>query len=329
MDEEMKTWACLKVLNLKMADPGEGFWVQACRSCKKSLVFASKLLWSAVKVFLLLQPLLRRTENSPCLKCQEKQELTNKPEDRVSSSGVTSSSTTATSLHDGPKLAPVGQPAVLTSHGLSSCAFLTVCWLLAFHWWAYLLSCKRLPAATLTITHLHCKCLCFVILKMCLQRLHFSVAWWSGTKSWEDHWCDATVVYDLRRRDPGWKLSGGIPNELSWEENPTRKDLSAEGKSEGFMYSEEKCGTINANSVTPQEWACAMLRLNASLANPWGRSLFQTAQYNSSRERTETPRMLIISQFLLPCEAENRKAMKLFPRNTKVMFSRAIKSWRR
>lgn len=219
--------------------------------------------------------------------------------------------------------------AVLTSHGLSSCAFLTVCWLLAFHWWAYLLSCKRLPAATLTITHLHCKCLCFVILKMCLQRLHFSVAWWSGTKSWEDHWCDATVVYDLRRRDPGWKLSGGIPNELSWEENPTRKDLSAEGKSEGFMYSEEKCGTINANSVTPQEWACAMLRLNASLANPWGRSLFQTAQYNSSRERTETPRMLIISQFLLPCEAENRKAMKLFPRNTKVMFSRAIKSWRR
>lgn len=64
------------------------------------------------------------------------------------------------------------------------------------------------------------------------------------------------------------------------------QDLSAERKSEGFMYSEEKCGTINANSVTPQEWACAMLGLNASLANPWGRSLFQTAQYNSSRERT-------------------------------------------
>lgn len=84
-------------------------------------------------MFLLLQPLLRRKENSPCLKRQEKQELTNKPEDRVSSSGVTSSSTTATSLHDGPKLAPVGQqqcllpmvcPLVLSSPSAGSLLFI-------------------------------------------------------------------------------------------------------------------------------------------------------------------------------------------------------------
>lgn len=173
MDEEMKTWACLKVLNLKMADLGEGFWVQACRSCKKSLVFTSKLLWNTVKVFLPLQPLLTHTENSPCLKCQEKQELTNKPEDRLSLSEVTSSFTPAISLHHVANLAPLGQPAVLTSHRLASCAFITVCWLLAFHLWAYLLSCKRLPASTPAVTHLHCKCLRSVILKMRLRKTAF------------------------------------------------------------------------------------------------------------------------------------------------------------
>lgn len=65
MDEEMKTWACLKDLNLKMAGPGEGFWVQACRSCKRGLVFTRKLMWNIVKVFLLVQPL--PTQKNPSL----------------------------------------------------------------------------------------------------------------------------------------------------------------------------------------------------------------------------------------------------------------------
>lgn len=63
----------------------------------------------------------------------------------------------------------------------------------------------------------------FIILKLCLTRPYFTVACWSDTKLWENHWRDATVVYDFRRKDPGWKLSGDIPSKLSWEENPTHK----------------------------------------------------------------------------------------------------------
>lgn len=38
--------------------------------------------------------------------------------------------------------------------------------------------------------------------------------------------------------------------------------------------------------------------------------------------------MLRVSQLLLPSEAENRSALKLFPRNTEGICSRAIKTWK-
>lgn len=79
MDEEMKTWVCLKDLNLKMAGPGEGFWAQACRSCKRGLVLASKLIWNIVEVFLLVQPLPPHMKKSPrCIKLLEKTNQQNK-----------------------------------------------------------------------------------------------------------------------------------------------------------------------------------------------------------------------------------------------------------
>lgn len=84
MDEEMKTWVCLKDLNLKMAGPGEGFGAQACRSCKRGLVLASKLIWNIVEVFLLVQPLPPHTKKSPrCIKWLEKMKSTNQAENRV------------------------------------------------------------------------------------------------------------------------------------------------------------------------------------------------------------------------------------------------------
>lgn len=210
MDEEMKTWACSKDLNLKMAGPGEGFWVQACRSCKRGLVFTSKLIWNIVKVFLPVQPLPTQKKFPHWIKWLQKHELTNQPENRVNLEWIHFILYHCHFSTVGTHISTIKIP-----HSFSTCAFLSDCLLLASYWWAYSPSCKRLLMPTKTITHLQCRSLCFIILKLCLTRLHFTAACWSDTKLWENHWCDATVVYDFRRKDPGWKLSGGIPSKLS------------------------------------------------------------------------------------------------------------------
>lgn len=117
---------------------------------------------------------------------------------------------------------------IKTTSSAHSPQFFHLCfphWLLApcFLFVSLFAQCKRLPVPTTIITHLQRRSLCFIILKLCLTRPHFTVACWSDTKLWQNHWHDATVAYDFRRKDWGWKLSGDIPSKLSWEENPTHK----------------------------------------------------------------------------------------------------------
>lgn len=108
-------------------------------------------------------------------------------------------------------LFPTASPLALSS--LSACSLLSICE--PIHSAAKGFQCPQWQSP-------HCISLCCISLEVYLARLRFPVACWSGTKLWENHWHDATVVCDFGRKDPGCRLSGGPPSKLS-QENPTRR----------------------------------------------------------------------------------------------------------